>query len=296
MFLNSLLLIYRRNLLYKMDLINDITNKWITAFIKRPQATVLIQSLGDRNQAILVANHLFTTLRTSTTAQLYRVDLGDKKSIGIDDVRDLQKYLKLKTDESSSYSRFILLPDADKLTTEAQNSLLKLLEEIPKNTIVMLVARNSDSLLPTVSSRCFSIQILPISLSNAKEYGKESGHDEPEINKAYSLSEGRASIFKELLRSKNDSLDIVITLSKEFLQKSVFDRQEVIKKVYSDGIEINEFLRSLRLMATIGMRTSKSTKVKLNWKQILQRIVIAQDQVQMNAQPKLALLALSVSI
>jgi DNA polymerase III delta prime subunit len=279
-----------------MDLLNDVTSKWISAFLNRPQSVLLIHSPSDRQQGVAVAKYIFESLRSSSSVQLYSVDLNGKKSLGIDEVRDLKKYVALKTNDVASYSRFILIPDAEKLTPEAQNTLLKLLEEISEKTIIILVATETDSILPTVMSRCFYIQVMPISLLRAKEFGLGRGLSEIEISRAFTISEGRASDFYELLSGNNDSLNKIIALSKEFLKNSIYDRQKLLQKIYAENVNIDEFLQSLQLMARTGMRNSKDANVKLIWKNMLSNIILAQEQIKRNVQSKLVMLALSVSI
>ncbi len=80
-----------------------------------------------------------------------------EKTVGIPDIRAIQERLYLKPIKSKNKAVIIDAPQG--LTTEAQNSLLKILEEPPENTFIMLVTPNKNSLLPTVLSRCKVIEI-----------------------------------------------------------------------------------------------------------------------------------------
>ena len=75
-----------------------------------------------------------------------------KLSLGIEDVKNMQKKLYLKP--LKGMRKAVILKEAHLLTPEAQNALLKVLEEPPANTIIILTAENEDALLPTVRSRC----------------------------------------------------------------------------------------------------------------------------------------------
>ena len=79
------------------------------------------------------------------------------KSIGIEQIRGLQHQLNLKPYHSKGKLAF--LSEAEKLTQPAQNAMLKLLEEPPVNTFIVLSAPNSDLLLPTIISRCQIIRL-----------------------------------------------------------------------------------------------------------------------------------------
>lgn len=79
-----------------------------------------------------------------------------KKSIGIEEVKFLNNFLKIKPLGSK---KLIIIKEANILTTEAQNSLLKILEEPPEYAQVFLESRGIESLLPTILSRCQTIKL-----------------------------------------------------------------------------------------------------------------------------------------
>ncbi len=79
------------------------------------------------------------------------------QSIGIDDIKKL--YTKLYLKPLKSKTKAIIVEDAQTLTIEAQNALLKTLEEPPDNTIIMLGTDNKEVLLPTILSRCQIIEL-----------------------------------------------------------------------------------------------------------------------------------------
>jgi len=74
-----------------------------------------------------------------------------KKSIGIDEVKPISNFLKIKPLGSK---KIIIINEANSLTTEAQNSLLKILEEPPLYAQIFLEANSIENLLPTILSRC----------------------------------------------------------------------------------------------------------------------------------------------
>lgn len=80
-----------------------------------------------------------------------------KLSIGIEDVKLMQKKISLKPMKSPT--KAVIIEDAHLLTTEAQNALLKVLEEPPANTILILGTDSKEALLPTIRSRCQLIEL-----------------------------------------------------------------------------------------------------------------------------------------
>ena len=82
-----------------------------------------------------------------------------KNSVTIDQVRNLKAHIFQKP--VASKFKFILIESADKLTTEAQNALLKILEEPPSHTVIVLEAHDKSQLLPTILSRVIAKKIEP---------------------------------------------------------------------------------------------------------------------------------------
>jgi DNA polymerase-3 subunit delta' len=83
------------------------------------------------------------------------------KFIVVDQVRDVVEHrLALKRYEGRR--RFVLFDPADRMNPQAQNALLKTLEEPPPETTLVLVASSPDALLPTIRSRCLRVPFAPI--------------------------------------------------------------------------------------------------------------------------------------
>jgi DNA polymerase III delta' subunit len=78
------------------------------------------------------------------------------KSIGIGEIRGI----KAKVSYRTTWLRFrvILMKEADKLTHEASNAFLKILEESPSHTVFVLTTSRMDAILPTVRSRCQRVE------------------------------------------------------------------------------------------------------------------------------------------
>jgi len=84
---------------------------------------------------------------------------AQKDSISIDEIRELKRHIFQKP---LSYKfKFIIIEEAEKLTIEAQNALLKILEEPPASAIIILEARNKSQLLPTIQSRVVTFSTVP---------------------------------------------------------------------------------------------------------------------------------------
>jgi len=101
-----------------------------------------------------------------------------KTQISITQVREMQKRIANKA-FLNSY-KVVIVPEADFLTEEASNSLLKTLEEPAKKTVVFLMAKDKKNLLTTIISRCQSLTFSVIGKKDIYEYliSKEANRDQ----------------------------------------------------------------------------------------------------------------------
>ena len=88
---------------------------------------------------------------------LYIVE-SDNRSVKDKDVLQLQQDL-MNVPTGEGERNIAIVPDADTMTVRAQNRFLKTLEEPQVGTIIMLLAENSEKLLPTIKSRCQTIRL-----------------------------------------------------------------------------------------------------------------------------------------
>ncbi len=89
-------------------------------------------------------------------------------SIKIAQIREMQLRISLKANESEL--KTWLIDDAERMTEEAQNCLLKVLEEPPGRSLIILVAQDREMLLPTISSRCHSVRLGTVDMRTMAEW------------------------------------------------------------------------------------------------------------------------------
>src|SRR5690606_17555740 len=122
---------------------------------------------------------------------LHIIDPADPY-IKIEEIRGLQQFLKLKVPKRGGINRIVVIARAERMRHEAQNALLKTLEEPPAGTMLILTAETSERLLPTIVSRCQELAILPVSLKQAENYFRNKGLSGVKIAGAHALSMGQA--------------------------------------------------------------------------------------------------------
>ncbi len=91
------------------------------------------------------------------------------KSLGVDDIRE-QIIEKVKIKPYSYKHKIFIVDNADNMTVQAQNAILKTLEEPPEYVIIILIAENIESFIPTVLSRCVVIKFRALPSNLIKEY------------------------------------------------------------------------------------------------------------------------------
>ncbi|MCB1342706.1 MAG: DNA polymerase III subunit delta' [Pseudooceanicola sp.] len=88
-------------------------------------------------------------------------DTGRMRSeIVVDDIRRLHRFFGLSAPDGGR--RVVIVDPADEMNTSAANALLKMLEEPPARTILLLLAHQPSRLLPTIRSRCRTLRLRPL--------------------------------------------------------------------------------------------------------------------------------------
>jgi len=93
----------------------------------------------------------------------------EKVSIGVDDIR-LQVNGDIQVKPYNSPYKIYIIDDSDKLTEQAQNALLKTVEEPPEYAIIILLVSNISVILPTILSRCVQLNLKPVDKQSIKEF------------------------------------------------------------------------------------------------------------------------------
>ncbi len=94
----------------------------------------------------------------------------DGNSIKISQIREIQEYIYQKPIVSNK--KVLIINNCEKMTEEAQNSLLKTLEEPPEYMVIILVTSNENKLLNTIKSRCIKLSFQGLSTEELNQYIK----------------------------------------------------------------------------------------------------------------------------
>lgn len=155
----------------------------------------------------------------------------DSSGISVEAVRAVQRQLSLTVPGEQSIRRLVIFEDFDTAGLEAQNALLKTLEEPPSDTMILLTFSDSMAVLPTIQSRLSAVVVRPITYEAALLYGRELGVDLSTIKRAYHMSAGQAGLFAALIHEVDHPLIQSIEAARNLLSASRFERIAAI-----DGI------------------------------------------------------------
>jgi len=126
---------------------------------------------------------------TQTYADLHVIEPDESgRSLRVEQVRDLQRFLSLSPIESRW--RIALLLRFHEATPSAANALLKTLEEPPAPVVLVVTARSAEALLPTVVSRCEVVPLRPVPLSDVIEMLKARGESPDQAQLIAGLAAG----------------------------------------------------------------------------------------------------------
>ena len=139
----------------------------------------------------------------------------DGSSIKIEQIRYLQR--KIQEKPIISNKKVYIINDADKMTAEAQNCLLKTLEEPPEYSTIILVGSNENAFLNTIKSRCMKISFQPIETKYIKQYMEETyrmTNISQNMLDAFQGSIGKAIILKDKKEQYESIEDMIEKLDK----------------------------------------------------------------------------------
>ena len=135
--------------------------------------------------------------------------IDDKKmrtEIPVDDVRSVGAFLSLTPAEGGW--RVVIIDSADEMNRSAANALLKVLEEPPRNALLLLVSHSPGRLLPTIRSRCRKLSLVPLAEHTVATLLRERVPDVDEADSLALAKLSEGSIGKALALQAEGGLDL----------------------------------------------------------------------------------------
>lgn len=165
-------------------------------------------------------------------------------SISVEEIRS-QLNNDIEVKPYSSPRKIYIIDDADKLTVQAQNALLKTIEEPPAYAVIILLTCNSDGLLPTILSRCVQLNIKPVQDKVLKRYLMER-LKVPDYKADLSVAFARGNVGKAVALASSENFDMIKKDALDMLRyledMEIPEVVEWVKKIADYKLEINDFL------------------------------------------------------
>lgn len=165
-------------------------------------------------------------------------------SIGVEDVRNqINGDIQIKP-YRGPYKIYII-EEADKLTVQAQNALLKTIEEPPAYAVILLLTEAASGLLATVLSRCVILNLKPVKDADIKKYLIEE-LKVPDYQADVSVAFARGNLGKavKLASSEdfNNMKETVLKLLRHLDEMEIYEISEWLKQMSGEKLNIFEYL------------------------------------------------------
>lgn len=168
----------------------------------------------------------------------------EKASIGVDDIRiQINQDIQIKPYEGKY--KIYIIPDAERMTEQAENALLKTIEEPPEYAVLLLLTDNIYRILPTIQSRCVKIPFKPVAPELVKQYLMEHHHIPDYLAETSArFSQGnigravRYAVNEEFLEAKEHVLHLLRYLD----EMSVHEIIASVKKLAAHKGEISDYI------------------------------------------------------
>ena len=157
-------------------------------------------------------------------------------TVGIDDIREqLIGDISIKPYESRY--KIYIVDDASLLSPQAQNALLKTIEEPPAYAVILLLAENPDILLPTITSRCVTLRLKPVSDEELKDYLMHQMHvPDYQAEIEASFAQGNIGKAKRAAESRDfmENVEYCVNLMKHSGEMEVYEMVDAVRQLSED--------------------------------------------------------------
>jgi len=175
---------------------------------------------------------------------IIRVTHEKPNSISVDDIRT-QVNGDVAIKPYSGSHKVYLINEAEKMTVQAQNALLKTLEEPPEYAVILLLTSNISALLPTIVSRCVVLNMKPVADALVKKFLMEE-MEVPDYKAEVCVAFARGNIGKAKALASSEDFDNVkaeaLSLLKYINEMELNEMIAAIRKITEYKLEVNDYL------------------------------------------------------
>ena len=156
-----------RKILGHESIINGINRRKLNNSFSHANLIVGVDGIGKSVIAKYLSNNIIEPRDNAESVDIVRY-YPSSSSFGVDDVRNIIDEVSKKPYEGDK--KVLILYKCDKMTTQAQNALLKTIEEPPAGVYLILLSDSLETILDTIQSRCQVYKLTPLSKDNISEY------------------------------------------------------------------------------------------------------------------------------
>ncbi len=273
-------------------------NSKLDALLKNPAHALLLTGAAGSGKTHIAQAFAMQLLGVTSldNAAYYREIAPNNGSIPIEQIRTLAEFFRLAVPGKAKVARTVVLQDADTMGTEAQNALLKLLEEPPVGSVIILTSSHPERLLTTIRSRVQLVQLPSPDAEALRKHFMTAGHAEAAISSAILRANGNIAEVENLLQAK--TADDVVTRVKQALGGTAYDRLLMVETLAKQKDKGAEFVATLAAVATASLHAAanKQSPSLDRWKEVLQAAHIAQEAYARNGNAKLVLSELMLAL
>lgn len=164
-------------------------------------------------------------------------------TVSVDDIRtQLNNTIDIKP--YSSRHKIYIINEAEKMNVQAQNALLKTIEEPPAYAVIILLTTNADAFLPTILSRCVRLDIKAVPDDTIKNYLMKK-LKVPDYTAQVAAAFAQGNVGKAILLASSDHFNELraeaVQLLKRLKDIEIYEFTEAIKHISEYKLEINDY-------------------------------------------------------
>ena len=164
-------------------------------------------------------------------------------TISVDDIRT-QINNDIVVKPYSSKRKIYIVDEAEKMNQQAQNALLKTIEEPPAYAVLLLLTTNADTFLPTILSRCVRLNLKAVRDEKIKDFLMKK-HQLPDYQADVCVAFAQGNVGKAIQLASSDSFNELKTAALQLLKRlddiELYEMTEAVKQISEYKLEINDY-------------------------------------------------------
>lgn len=281
-------------------LIHSAVVQQLARYTNQPPHALLITGAAGMGKSAIAQQLAQQVLGLAQALERYAYQLQLRpeaagKAIGIEAVRDIDHFLARTVPSNRPVSRIIMIHQADSLTVEAQNALLKTLEEPPANSMLLLTASQPELLLPTIRSRVQQLAIQRPTKAQFVDWLQKLPVRGTQQTQIMAMSGGLPGLAAALVvHDQAHPLVQAAATARQILTATSFERLCLVDGLIKDKQAMREVLAMLATMAHGALLRSGQSQAR--WQQLQAQVYDAETALANGAGPKLVMCSLMLNM